>query len=143
MGYAIGKTLAAKLPLEALKMAIRSRNTDYLIHHTDKGIQYCSKEYVKLLESHKIKISMSATASPYENATIESFFRTLKVEEVYLWEYETYADVIDRIPYFIEDVYNSKRLHSSLGYMPPTECEHIFIEKNSCNFYSDLRQVSV
>ena len=143
MGYAIGKTLAAKLPLEALKMAIRSRNTDYLIHHSDKGIQYCSYEYVKLLESHKIKISMSATASPYENATIESFFRTLKVEEVYLWEYETYADVIDRIPYFIEDVYNSKRLHSSLGYMPPTEFEHIFIEKNSCNFYSELRQVSV
>ena len=118
VGYAIGRTLAAKLPLEALKMAIRSRNTDDLIHHSDKGIQYCSYEYVDLLESHQIKISMSATASPYENATIESFFRTLKVEEVYLWEYETYRDVIERIPYFIEDVYNSKRLHSSGLYAP-------------------------
>lgn len=143
VGYAIGKTLAAKLPLEALKMAIRSRNTDNLIHHSDKGIQYCSYEYVELLEAHQIKISMTAKASPYDNATIESFFRTLKVEEVYLWEYETYRDVIERIPYFIEDVYNSKRLHSSLGYMPPEEFEHIFIEKNSCNVYSDLRQVGV
>lgn len=66
VGYAIGKTLAAKLPLEALKMAIRSRNTDDLIHHSDKGIQYCSHEYVDLLESHQIKISMTAKASPYE-----------------------------------------------------------------------------
>jgi putative transposase len=143
IGYAIGKILAAKLPLEALKMAIRSRNTDDLIHHFDKGIQYCSGEYVKLLESHNIKISMSAKGSPYDNALIESFFRTLKVEEVYLWEYETYSDVIERIPYFIEDVYNRKRLHSSLGYMPPEEFEHIFIENNSCNVYSDLRQVNV
>ena len=143
VGYAIGRSLAAKLPLEALKMAIRSRDTEYLIHHSDKGIQYCSYEYVDLLESHQIKISMTAKASPYENATIESFFRTLKVEEVYLWEYETYQDVIERIPYFIEDVYNTKRLHSSLGYMPPEEFEHIFIEKNSRKVYSELRQVSV
>ncbi len=143
VGYAIGRSLATKLPLEALKMAIRSRNTDNLIHHSDKGIQYCSYEYVDLLETHEIKISMTATASPYENATIESFFRTLKVEEVYLWEYETYQDVTSRVPYFIEDVYNTKRLHSSLGYMPPEEFEHIFIEKNSRKVYSELRQVSV
>jgi transposase InsO family protein len=143
VGYAIGRSLAAKLPLEALKMAIRARNTDDLIHHSDKGIQYRSCEYVKLLESYNIKISMSAKASPYENATIESFFRTLKVEEVYLWEYETYSDVTGRIPYFIEDVYNTKRLHSSLGYMPPEEFEHMFIEKNSNRVYSELRQVGV
>jgi transposase InsO family protein len=143
VGYAVGRTLAAKLPLEALKMAIRSRNTSDLIHHSDKGIQYCSFKYVKLLESRGIKISMTAKASPYENATIESFFRTLKVEEVYLWEYETYRDVVDRIPYFIEDVYNRKRLHSSLGYVPPEEFEHIFIDKNSGKAYSELRRVSV
>ena len=143
VGYAIGRTLAAKLPLEALKMAIRGRNTDDLIHHSDRGIQYASYDYVTLLESNDIKISMSAKASPYDNATIESFFRTLKVEEVYLWEYETFQDVIERIPYFIEDVYNSKRLHSSLGYMPPEEFEHKFIENNSCNVYSELRQVGV
>ena len=91
------------------------------------------------VKTNEIKISMTAKGSPYDNAFIESFFKTLKTEEVYLWEYETYRDVIERIPYFIEDVYNSKRLHSSLGYMPPEEFEHIFIEKNSCNVYSDLR----
>jgi len=86
-----------------------------------------------------LKISMTAKASPYDNAIIEAFFRTLKAEEVYLWEYETYQDVIERIPYFIEDVYNTKRLHSSLGYRSPEEFEHIFIENNSCKVYSELR----
>jgi len=86
---------------------------------------------------------MTAKVSPYDNAFIESFFKTLKAEEVYLWEYETYVDVTSRIPYFIEDVYNSKRLHSSLGYMPSEEFEHIFIEKNSCNAYSKLGQIGV
>ena len=68
---------------------------------------------------------MSGKANPYDNAKIESFFRTLKVEEVYMFEYETYKDVLERIPYFIEEVYNRKRLHSSLGYMPPEEFENI------------------
>jgi len=67
-----------------------------------------------------------------ENALIESFFKTLKAEEVYLWEYETYNDAIERIPYFIDDVYNTKRLHSSLGYLPPEEFEDIFIKNKSC-----------
>jgi len=75
---------------------------------------------------------MSAKGSPYYNAFIESFFKTLKAEEVYLWEYETYQDVIERISYFIEDVYNRKRLHSSLGYLPPEEFEDIFIKNKSC-----------
>ena len=133
VGYALGRTLAAELAMGALKMAIEERNTDNLIHHSDKGIQYCAYDYVNLLKANEIKISMSAKGSPYDNAFIESFFKTLKAEEVYLWEYETYADVIDRIPYFIEDVYNSKRLHSSIGYLPPEEFEDIFIKNKSCN----------
>ena len=139
VGYAIGRTLAAELTLEALKRAIEGRNTTDLIHHSDRGIQYASYDYVALLESNDIKISMSAKGNPYENAFIESFFKTLKAEEVYLWEYETYRDVIERIPYFIEDVYNRKRLHSSIGYMPPEEFEDIFIKNNSCKVYSGLR----
>jgi len=132
VGYALGRTLAAELPLEALKMAMGERNTDDLVHHSDKGIQYCSHDYIDLLNANGILVSMSAKGSPYENAFIESFFKTLKAEEVYLWEYETYSDVTSRIPYFIEDVYNSKRLHSSIGYLPPEEFEDIFIKNKSC-----------
>jgi len=141
VGYAIAKTLAAELALEALRMAILSRNTSDLIHHSDKGIQYCCTDYIKLLKSYGIKISMSATGMPVENAFSESFFGSLKVEEIYMWDYETYADVIERIPYFIEEVYNRKRLHSSLGYMPPEEFENNLMNdiKNSCKIYSELR----
>jgi len=118
IGYALGRTLSADLPIAALNDAISKRDTDNLIHHSDRGIQYCSYDYVKILKGHGISISMSGKANPYDNAKIESFFRTLKVEEVNMFEYETYAEVLERIPYFIEEVYNKKRLHSSLGYMP-------------------------
>jgi len=125
IGYALGRTLSADLSIAALTDAISKRNTDNLIHHSDRGIQYCSYDYTKILKDHGIGISMSGKANPYDNAKIESFFRTLKVEEVYMFEYETYAEVLERIPYFIEEVYNRKRLHSSLGYMPPEEFENI------------------
>ncbi len=141
VGYAIAKTLAAELTLEALRMAILSRDTSDLIHHSDKGIQYCCTDYINLLKSYDIKISMSATGMPVENAFAESFFGSLKVEEIYMWDYESYADVIERIPYFIEEVYNTKRLHSSLGYMPPEEFENNLMNdiKNSCKINSELR----
>jgi len=111
--------------MAALTDAISKRDTDNLIHHSDQGIQYCSYDYVKILKDYKIAISMSGKANPYDNAKIESFFRTLKVEEIYMFDYETYAEVLNRIPYFIEEVYNRKRLHYSLGYMPPEEFENI------------------
>lgn len=129
VGYGLGRTLSADLALAALLDAISKRNTDDLIHHSDQGIQYCSADYVEVLEKNGIEISMSGKANPYDNAKIESFFRTLKVEEVYMFEYETYREVVSRIPYFIEEAYNRKRLHSSLGYMPPEEFENINNEK--------------
>jgi len=131
VGYAIGKTLCPELTVTALKMAIATRKTDNLIHHSDQGIQYTCKDYIKILKDNGIRISMSAKGNPYDNAFVESFFKTLKQEEVYLWEYKIFSDVVERIPYFIEDVYNKKRLHSSLGYRPPDEYESLFSENNS------------
>jgi putative transposase len=131
IGYAIGKTLSPALTISALNDAIAKRNTDGVIHHSDQGFQYCSGQYVKILKDNGIEISMSEKANPYDNAKMESFFRTLKVEEVYMSDYETYEDVLASIPYFIEGMYNRKRLHSSLGYMPPEEFEDNFNKNKS------------
>ena len=131
VGYAIGKSLSSELAITALKMAIANRNTDKLIHHSDQGIQYTCKDYIKILKDNGIRISMSGKGNPYDNAYAESLIKTLKQEEVYLWQYETFSDVAERIPYFILDVYNRKRLHSALGYRPPEEFESLLAENAS------------
>ena len=124
IGYAISTSLETSLTLKALRMAIAARHpTPGVIHHSDQGVQYASEEYVDELRSHGFMISMSRSGNPYDNATMESFFKTLKYEEVYLSEYQTLVDVLDRIPYFIEEVYNRKRLHSALGYLSPVNFE--------------------
>jgi len=123
VGYAIGKTLCPELTITALKMAIATRKTDNLIHHSDQGIQYTCIDFIKIPIDNGIRISMCVKGNPYDNAFVESFFKTLKREEVYLWEYKIFSDVVERISYFIEDVYNKKRLYSSLGYRPPDEYE--------------------
>ena len=97
-----------------------------VIHHSDRGVQYAAYEYVAVLLQYGFLISMSRKGNPYDNAVTESFLKTLKVEEVYLWEYRTLDDVQIRLPFFIQDVYNHKRLHSSLGYRPPVEFEKLF-----------------
>jgi putative transposase len=124
IGYAISTGLETSLTLKALRMAIAARHpAPDVTHHSDQGVQYASGEYVDELRRHGFRISMARSGNPYENATIESFFKTLKYEEVYLSDYETIADVLERISYFIEEVYNRKRLHSALGYVSPVNFE--------------------
>ena len=123
VGWAISKHIDTELCLTALQMALETRHTRGCIHHSDRGVQYASAAYVTLLRQYGLQISMSAKGNPYDNAFMESFYKTLKYEEVHLWNYETYEDVIERLPFFLEQVYNRKRLHSSIGYVPPNEFE--------------------
>ncbi len=124
IGWAVSKRLDRELSLSALRMALEERNPPPgCIHHSDRGVQYACWDYVDLLQSNGLRISMSRTGNPYDNAHAESFFKTLKYEEVHLFNYETFEEVLQRLPYFIEEVYNKKRLHSSIGYMPPEEFE--------------------
>jgi putative transposase len=132
IGYAVSGALDTTLTLQALKMAIAERKPGPgVIHHSDQGVQYASSEYVNELMSHGFEVSMARTGNPYENAMMESFFKTLKYEEVNLCEYETYQDVVTRLPYFIEEVYNQKRLHSALGYRPPNEFEEALLNQEN------------
>jgi len=126
VGWGIAKRIDHRLTLEALRMALSERNPRAgLIHHSDQGVQYACTQYVKELKDHEVAISMSTKGNPYDNAYAESFFKTLKNEEVYLWEYESFTDVVERIPEFIEEVYNRKRVHSGIQYLPPEEFEAI------------------
>jgi putative transposase len=123
VGWAISKRIDTELCVTALTMALETRTARDCIHHSDRGVQYASAAYIDLLRQHGLQISMSAKGNPYDNAFMESFYKTLKYEEVHLWNYETYDDVLERLPFFLEEVYNRKRLHSSIGYVPPTEFE--------------------
>jgi transposase InsO family protein len=124
IGWALGRTLESRLAVAALEMALAERKPQPgLVHHSDRGVQYASTDYTDRLKHHQSQISMSRKGNPYDNAACESFMKTLKYEEVYRNEYRDFADAHANIGEFLERVYNHKRLHSALGYLPPAEFE--------------------
>lgn len=124
VGWALSRWIDTDLTVAALTMALTARQpVPGLIHHSDHGVQYTSGDYMAVLEAVGARISMAARGNPYENAKAESFFKTLKHEEVYLQEYRTFEEAEANLERFIAEVYNTKRLHSSLGYQPPVEFE--------------------
>ena len=126
IGWDLDRNIDTQLTLNALYKALECRagqDLNGLIHHSDQGVQYASNAYIKCLREHDICISMSRKGNPYDNAFAESFMKTLKYEEVYLADYRTFNEAYDNIENFIESVYNEKRLHSKIGYLPPIEYE--------------------
>lgn len=124
IGWELGEDLSAALALGALDRALADRAlAPGIMHHSDRGVQYCSLAYVEKLQAHQFTISMSRTGNPYDNAKAESFMKTLKAEEVYLRQYRDQDDARASIQRFLEEVYNPRRLHSALGYLPPAEFE--------------------
>jgi transposase InsO family protein len=127
VGWAISERIDHQLCLAALQHAVTTRRPAAgLIHHSDRGVQYACDAYQEFLRDHEITPSMSAKGYCYDNAFAESFFKTLKAEEVYLTEYESYDEVKRRLPEFIEAVYNRKRLHSGISYWSPEEFETLW-----------------
>ena len=124
IGWELDHTLEDDLSLAALRMALGDRTPGPgLVHHSDRGVQYASGNYTDLLKDNKVRISMSRKGNPYDNATCESFMKTLKYEEVYRQEYRDLAEARASIGQFLNKVYNQQRLHSALGYLPPVEFE--------------------
>jgi transposase InsO family protein len=124
VGWALDRTLATRLTRQALENAIAEREPPPgVVHHSDRGLQYAAHEYVQVLRQHQMVPSMSRPANPYDNASCESFMRTLKREEIYANEYRNLEHLRSNIEMFIDQYYNRRRLHSALGYQTPEEFE--------------------
>jgi putative transposase len=124
-GWHLSKMLDQELTIAALRMALSDHVPQ--IHHSDQGVQYAAHVYIDLLKDHQVEISMAAVGVAEENGYAERLMRTIKEEEVDLSDYRDFADALNQIGRFIEDVYNHKRIHSSLGYLTPAEFEAVWM----------------
>jgi len=132
VGWELGESLQTSLVLQALNRALADRSVPPgIIHHSDQGIQYASADLVDRLLELGFQISMSRKASPWENGYAESFIKTLKAEEVSLRQYQNLEQARRSIGHFLEAVYNQRRLHSALGYLPPAQFERDWHEQNN------------
>ena len=135
VGWALDRTLANRLTIAALERAIAQRQPQPgLVHHSDRGLQYARGEYVAVLEKYGIVPSMSRPANPYDNASCESFIKTLKREEIYANRYDNLEQLRANIEEFLEQYYNRGRLHSALGYRSPEDFERKSVQENPANF---------
>jgi len=135
VGWHLSKHIDTELVLAAFRKSLKTRvhlGVSGMVHHSDRGVQYASLEYTESLKLSEVQISMSRVGNPYDNAYAESFIKTLKVEEVYQTEYESFKEANEGICKFIES-YNRKRLHSSLGYMSPDEFEEQLLKQTKTN----------
>ncbi len=124
IGWALDRTLAARVAVAALQQAITRRQPPPgVVHHSDQGIQYASADYLEALRSNRMVPSMSRPANPYDNAVCESFMKTLKQEEIYCNQYRDFEELSAHLEEFIGNYYNRQRLHSALGYRTPEEFE--------------------
>ena len=134
VGWALDQTLGNRLTITALERAVAQRRPrPGLVHHSDRGLQYARGEYIAVLEKHGMVPSMSRPANPYDNASCESFMKTLKREEIYANGYDNLEHLRANIAEFIERYYNRQRLHSALGYRSPEEFEQQSSRENSAN----------
>ncbi|MCB8982123.1 MAG: IS3 family transposase [Ardenticatenaceae bacterium] len=137
VGWAMAPTLSQELTLTALKMALRARRPlPGLIHHSDRGSQYTSQDYQLLLKAHQARPSLGHVGSCFDNAAMESFFGSLKMEWLYFQRFETRQQAMTSIFYYIESFYNRKRRHSTIGYLSPLAFEQAAVQQNNLSYFS-------
>jgi putative transposase len=134
VGWALDRSLASRVAIVALERAIARREPPSgVVHHSDRGVQYAATDYVHVLQRHHMIPSMSRPANPYDNASCESFIKTLKREEISATVYRNLEHLATNIETFIDEYYNRRRLHSALGYRPPEECERQSVRASAAN----------